>query len=57
MSGLLSSPKMPKIEAPTPLPDEAQTTAARKRRVAKETKGNGVQGTILTAGGKETLGS
>lgn len=55
MSGLFKGPKMPKIKDPTPLPDEKQVTAARKRRVAQETKGTGVQSTILS-GQRETLG-
>lgn len=53
---LFSTPKMPKIEDPTPLPDEQQTTAARKRGVAKATKSSGFASTILSAGGRETLG-
>lgn len=56
MSGLFKTPKMPAIEPPTPLPDEAQTTAARRKRVATETKSSGSQSTILSAGGRETLG-
>lgn len=57
MSGLFSKPKMPKIEEPTPLPDEEQLTAARKRVVAKEAKGSGAASTILAGGGRETLGA
>lgn len=57
MSGLFKSAPLPKIEDPAPLPDEKQTTAARKRRIASETKSSGVQSTLLTAGGRETLGS
>ncbi len=56
MSGLFSKPKMPKIEDPTPLPDEEQSTAARRRGVAKESKKSGFASTILSAGGRETLG-
>lgn len=54
--GLFSTPKMPAVETPTPMPDEAQTTAARRKRVATETKLAGAQSTILSAGGRETLG-
>ena len=55
MTKLFKTAKMPEIEPPTPLPDEAQATAARRRRVAKEVAG--VAGTtILSAGGRETLG-
>jgi len=59
MSGLFSKPKvaMPEIKPPTPMPDEVQTDSARRRRVAKEKAGAGVQSTILTqAAGRETLG-
>ena len=56
MAGLLSKPKMPTIEDPTPLPDEAQTTAARRRGVAAESKKSGFASTILSAGSRETLG-
>ena len=57
MSGLFSKPKMPAIEPPTPVPDEQQTTAARRRGVAREAKKSGFASTILSSGGKETLGS
>jgi hypothetical protein len=56
LAKLFSTPKMPAIEPPTPLPDEAATTAARRRRIATETKTAGAQSTILSAGGRETLG-
>lgn len=57
MSGLFAKPKMPAIAPPTPMPDENQTDAARRRRIAKETSGANVQSTTLTqAGGRETLG-
>lgn len=56
MTGLLSKPKMPTVEPPTPLPDEEQTTKARRRRLSKETQSGGVRSTLLTAGGRETLG-
>lgn len=56
MSGLFSKTKMPEVEDPTPLPDEQQTTKARRRRVAKETSRSGVESTILSSGGRETLG-
>jgi hypothetical protein len=55
MANLFKTAKMPSIQSPTPLPDEQQATTARKRRVAKETKGTGVQSTILS-GQRETLG-
>jgi len=57
MTSLFKTPKPPKIEPPTPLPDEAQATAARRKRVATEVAGAGAQSTILTAGGRETLGA
>lgn len=57
MGGLFSSPKLPPPEPPTPLPDEEQITKARRRRIAKETKSSGVESTLLTAGGRETLGA
>ncbi len=52
----LFSPKMPKIPDPTPLPDTEQTDAARRRRIATETKAAGAESTILSAGGREKLG-
>lgn len=57
MTNLFKTPKLPKVEPPTPLPDEEQTTAARKRAVAKATQGSGVASTQLSAGGRETLGA
>ncbi|WP_456385762.1 hypothetical protein [Profundibacter sp.] len=49
---------MPKIEppTPTPLPDQAQADKAKRRLVAKEQAGSGSQSTILSTGGRETLG-
>ena len=57
MSGLFSKPKMPKIEPPTPLPDEKALTAARKRTVAKESATQGASSTRLSGAGRETLGA
>ena len=57
MSGLFSKPKMPKIEPPTPLPDEKALTAARRRVVAQETRSSGSASTVLTGAGRETLGA
>ncbi len=56
MAKLFSTPKMPAIEPPAPMPDEAQATQSRRKRVATETKSSGAQSTILSAGGRETLG-
>ena len=53
---LFSTPKMPTVEDPTPLPDEQRTTAARRKGVAKATQKGGVASTILSAGGRETFG-
>ena len=57
MSGLFSKPKLPKVEPPTPLPDEKQLTAARKRVVARDAKSGGAGATYLTGAGRETLGA
>lgn len=57
MSGLFSKPKMPKIEPPTPLPDEKALTDARKRALAAEKRGSGAASTQLTTAGRETLGA
>lgn len=57
MANMFKSPKMPAIEPPTPMPDEKQTTDARRRRVATEAAGKGAASTILSAGGRETLGA
>jgi hypothetical protein len=57
MANLFSKPKMPKVEPPTPLPDEKQLTAARKRVVASEVASGGRQSTYLTSAGRETLGA
>lgn len=57
MGSLFSKPKLPTPEKPTPLPDEKQMTAARKRRMSEATTTSGYQSTILsTAGSKEKLG-
>ena len=57
MGGLFSKPKMPEVQAPTPLPDEDQQKQARRRTIAQETSGEGKQATILSSGGRETLGA
>ena len=51
----LFKPKLPTPEPPTPLPDQKQLTAARRRAIAKETAQGGGQ-TILSSGVGETLG-
>ncbi len=55
MSGLFKAPKLPPIEPPTPMPDQTALDAARRRLVAKESTG-GYGSTLLSAGGRETLG-
>lgn len=61
MGGLFRSrtPKLPKIEPakPIPVPDDEQIQASRRRLIAKEQRGSGVQSTILSSGGRETLGA
>lgn len=59
MGGLFGGPKIPtpKIEPPTPLPDEDALTAARKRTVARVTKSSGAASTNLVGSGRETLGA
>lgn len=58
MAGLFTpkAPKTPVIEPPTPMPDATTTEAARRRRTAMETAGQDYQSTILSMGGRETLG-
>lgn len=56
MTQLFKTPSLPKIEPPTPLPDEEVAAAAKRRSLATEKKGSGVQSNVLTAGGRETLG-
>lgn len=57
MSGLFA-PKIaaPKVLPPTPMPDEALMDAARRRRIATESPKSGYTSTVLSAGGRETLG-
>ena len=56
MTALFKTPAMPKIEPPTPLPDEADTQMARRRTMAKEKQGTGATSNMLTDGGREKLG-
>jgi hypothetical protein len=53
---MFSTPKMPTIKPPTPLPDDEATTAARRRTVAREVKTGGAMSTNYSAGSRETLG-
>lgn len=57
MGQLFKTPKMPKIEPPTPLPDQKQITDSRRRRISKEQSGASVSSTILSSGGREKLGA
>jgi hypothetical protein len=56
MAGLLSKPKLPPIAPPTPMPDTQATTLARRRTIAKESASQGYTSTLLSAGGRETMG-
>lgn len=56
MAGLLS-PKTPKIEDPAPMPDDEGLQKARRRGIARERAKGGRESTLLTAGGRETLGA
>lgn len=58
MSGLFGeTPSIPEPEPPAPMPDEQDTATARRRRIAKERQMSGYESTILSQGGKETLGA
>lgn len=57
MSGLFKTPKVPEIDDPLPIPDEEAQTDARQRRIRQEQQGSTVANTILSGGGKETLGA
>lgn len=56
MSAIFGKTKIPEPEDPTPLPDEEQATKARRRMLAKEAGSTGAKSTILSSGGRETLG-
>lgn len=53
---MFSTPKLPAIKPPTPLPDEDTTAEARRRAVAREVRTSGAASTNLSAGQRETLG-
>lgn len=57
MATLFKSPKIPDPEPPAPLPDEDEIMRATRRQVARQQRGSGVQSTILSTGGRETLGA
>lgn len=57
MSSLFSKPKMPEIPPPTPMPDEAVLRRIGRRTAADERQRGGRQSTLLTSGGRETLGT
>lgn len=56
MANLFKKPETPVIPDPAPLPDQKQTAMAKRKLVAREMKGTGVQSTVLT-GNRETLGA
>lgn len=53
----LFKPEVPKIEDPAPLPDDESLKKARRRGIAREKASGGRDSTLLTAGGRETLGA
>lgn len=42
---------------PMPDPDDPRLKQARRKRIAKEQQSSGRQSTILSSGGRETLGA
>lgn len=52
----MKSPKMPDVPKAAPMPQQDQLDAARRRTVQAQRSRSGVQSTILSGGGRETIG-
>lgn len=48
--------KTPKVEPPAPMPDDQNLNKARRKRISREQKSGGFRSTLLSTGGRETLG-
>ena len=57
MSGMFKSPAIPEIKAAAPMPQDSELAAARKRKLAAESQTGGAASTLLSSGGRETLGA
>lgn len=56
VASALRKPSMPGVPKPLPTPDEVEIAAARRRRIAAETRMSGVASTLLGGGSGGTLG-
>lgn len=54
---LFSTPKLPDPAPATPLPNEEGIRDAERRRLAEQRRRGGERSTLLTGGGRETLGA
>lgn len=59
MTSLVKKPKLPEIKDPDPLPmaDDKMGGMFRKLQLFKSSQRSGNQSTILSGGGRETLGA
>lgn len=62
MGSVFKKPKVPKPEMPkpapvAPMPDEAEIQKTARRRQSRQSRATGQQSTLLTTGGRETLGA
>jgi len=57
MSKMFSTPAIPTPEAPAPVPVEADAKKARQRAASGKSRASGQESTLLSTGGRETLGA
>ena len=57
MGSLFKTPAAPEIKAAAPAPQESELAKARKRKMQSETETGGTSSTLLSSGGRETLGA
>jgi hypothetical protein len=57
MGSLFKTPAAPEIKAAAPAPQESELAKARKRKMQSETQTGGTSSTLLSSGGRETLGA
>ena len=57
MTKMFKTPAMPEVKAAAPLPSETDAKKAMTRKVATESKSGGSGSTLLSTGGRETLGA
>jgi len=57
MGSLFKTPPAPTVKAPAPMAQESQLKKAARRKMESESASGGKSSTLLSSGGRETLGA